>query len=142
MPRQRKLFVQITSLLLWASGIVWLALHYFFRAVGPFGPEANPAEPLILSVHGACAFVALVAFGYVWARHILPAWSRGERRASGGVMVAAAIVLIVTGYLLYYLGDENLRAASSILHWAIGVSALIIFLCHRRWRRKSAPDAK
>jgi hypothetical protein len=41
------------------------------------------------------------------------------------------IVLAVTGYLLYYLGDETLRSAASVLHWSVGLGAPILYGAHR-----------
>ncbi len=34
------------------------------------------------------------------------------------------------GYLLYYLGDEALRAASSLIHWAIGLALPAVLVWH------------
>jgi hypothetical protein len=52
-------------------------------------------------------------------------------------MIDGAVVLIMTGYLLYYLGDESLRSMTSIAHWVLGIATLIVFLAHRRWRKRA-----
>ena len=37
--------------LLWASGALWMAFHYFLRVEGDFGPEAHPLEAWWLRLH-------------------------------------------------------------------------------------------
>jgi hypothetical protein len=38
--------------------------------------------------------------------------------------------LIVTGYLLYYLSDENVGAIVSLLHWIAGLAGIALFVLH------------
>ncbi len=45
--------------------------------------------------------------------------------------------MILTGYLLYYLGDEGGRAVVSAIHWVIGLAAPAVYLVHRLVRAKS-----
>ena len=137
-PR-RKLVARSVAFTLWLSGTAWLILHYFGRVVGGFGPEANPAEPWALRIHGALAFLAIGGFGWLWGLHIEPGWKRGQRKWTGGLLAALTLVLIVTGYLLYYLGEETLRAGASLIHWLIGLTAIAPFLVHgvRMFARRS-----
>ena len=130
MTPRRKLVVRTVVFTLWLSGMVWLVLHYFGRAVGPFGSQANPAEPWALRIHGALAFLAIGGFGWLWGLHIGPGWTRGQRKWTGGLLAAITLVLIVTGYLLYYLGDETWRAWASLVHWIVGLMAITPFLIH------------
>ena len=45
--------------------------------------------------------------------------------------------LILSGYLLYYVGNENARSVVSVLHWGIGIVSPICFGFHRlRFRRR------
>jgi hypothetical protein len=130
MPLARKWTIIITAAAIWTTGAAWLGLHYFARVEGPFGPEPHPAEAWVLRAHGAFAFASLWVLGLLWAVHVTPGWARGKRRLTGGLMFAAAALLALTGYLLYYLGDETLRADASLLHWAIGAATLVAFLVH------------
>ena len=138
MPSSRKLLVQLAAAAVWLTGLAWLILHYWFSVQGEYGPEANPAEPWMLRAHGAAAFLSLWVFGLLWGLHILPAWSRHQRRWTGSALTAAALVLILTGYLLYYVGDENLRTDTSIVHWMLGILALLAFLAHGLRRRDTS----
>jgi hypothetical protein len=39
--------------------------------------------------------------------------------------------LIVSGYLLYYAGDEGLRDKVSLIHWIVGLAVVLVYLLHR-----------
>ena len=41
----------------------------------------------------------------------------------------------LTGCALYYIGSDAWRSWVSILHWAVGLGALVVFLLHRREAR-------
>jgi len=127
----RKLAFHALWLGLVASGIVWLGLHSFVLVKGAFGPEHSPFEPVSLKVHGALAFLALWFGGLMWGTHMLKGWSQKRRRWTGGALLVVFAVLIVTGYLLYYAGDEDLRARISLIHWVVGLGIVAIYLIHR-----------
>jgi len=46
-------------------------------------------------------------------------------------MFGAAAFLIMSGYLLYYFGDAELRPVLSALHWTVGLGCPALFLLHR-----------
>jgi hypothetical protein len=121
---------------LWLSGCQWLVFHYFLMREDELGPSPHPLEPWWLALHGAFAFAALWTFGLLWGVHVAKNWSKGERRWSGAAFVGILGVLIVTGYLLYYVGDERLQYATSLLHWIVGLAAPAGILAHRFAREK------
>jgi hypothetical protein len=122
----------------WLSGVLWLWFHYFVVYAGRFGPTRSPAESWLMMIHGAFAFAAIWIFGLLWAVRIPAGWSGQRRRLSGGFVVALLAWLIIGGHLLYYLGDDRIRAVVSVSHWIVGLIAPIGFLAHRqRWGRKA-----
>jgi hypothetical protein len=121
---------------LWLSGALWLAFHHFLRRQGEFGSAPHPLEPWWLPLHGALAVAGTGMFGVLWSRHVVPGWSARRRRRSGAGLVGTLAVLIVSGYLLYYLGHEQLRAVVSLLHWAIGLASPIALVAHLVTRRR------
>lgn len=137
-PAARRGAIYAVLAALWTTGALWLAFHYLMQGQGEFGPEPSPLEPWWLKLHGAAAFAALWLFGLLWGAHVVNGWRARRRRWSGGALFVTALVLIATGYLLYYAGDETLRGATSIAHWALGLAAPVLFLIHRYF----APDAK
>ena len=116
---------------LWATGALWLVYHYLLRQPGEFGPETHSLEPWWLRLHGAFAFGTLWSIGLLSASHLLNGWASRRRRWSGSTLLATAIVLSLSGYLLYYAGDEGLRAVTSVLHWGLGLAAPLAFAWHR-----------
>lgn len=142
LPRLRRRAVHLMGAGLWLSGALWLVFHYFVRATGEFGPSRHPLEPWWLDIHGAFAFASLWLLGLLWGVHMTAGWSAGQRRWSGGLMLGAFATLVISGYLLYYAGDDALRGAASVLHWALGLAAPLAFFAHRGLRRRHPADVK
>jgi hypothetical protein len=124
----------------WLSGGLWLLYHYFFVQQGEFGPAANPLEAWWLKLHGAFAFAAIWIFGLLWGAHVTKLWPSSRRRWSGSIMTGVLVWLILSGYLLYYVGEEKSRSIVSILHWSIGLACPFFFLWHRIKFRRPRPS--
>jgi hypothetical protein len=122
--------------LLWLSGVAWLYLHNFGQISGDFGPETNPLEPWMLKIHGAAMLVALLGMGSLLVVHIWRGWGYRSQRMLGLTLSGTLIVLIVSGYLLYYVGNEEARSWISLIHWVVGLLSLIIFVLHYRQGRR------
>jgi hypothetical protein len=117
-------------LALWGTGLAWVWLHYFGEIEGEFGPEPNPLNPFLLSLHGFFLLPALLAMGGLMAVHIGMGWRYRHKRNSGIAQTALYLTLILTGYGLYYAGDDLLRENLSLAHWTIGAAAPVIFIWH------------
>jgi hypothetical protein len=125
------------------SGIVWLLLHYYGQIQGEFGVQTNPYEPWSLKIHGAFSALALVLVGSLLAIHVTPALQSRRHLITGLSLLGIWLLLAVTGYLLYYAGDEDLRALISKLHWIVGLVLPLLLIAHlcerfmrRAWRRR------
>lgn len=127
--------------LLYATGIAWMALHYGVNGSEPAEDAWHAAETWALRAHGAAAMAALVALGSVLAVHVPRAWHFSRNLPSGTAMLGIAIVLALTGWLLYYASSDALRAWSDYVHMAIGAVAPLIVVWHLRFRRVSASKA-
>lgn len=115
---------------LWLSGAAWLLLHYFGQAQGEFGPETNPVEPWMMKAHGLFLIPVLLGIGGMFVAHIPKGWAYVHQRVTGIALGVILGMLVVSGYLLYYLGDEAVRAWTSIAHWGVGLGLPAIFLWH------------
>lgn len=115
---------------LWLSGSGWLLLHYYGQAQGEFGPEMNPAEPWMMKAHGLFFIPALLAIGGMFIVHIPKGWAHQRQRIAGVALCAVLAVLILSGYMLYYAADEDLRIWTSLVHWVIGLGLPAVFLWH------------
>lgn len=127
----RRWSLYIIGMGVWLSGGLWLLFHYFVVRQGEFGPQVHPLEPWWLKIHGAFAFASIWIFGLMWGIHVTKAWPGKRRRWSGSTMVGVFAWLTLTGYLLYYVGDEKARPILSILHWGLGLACPVFFLWHR-----------
>jgi uncharacterized membrane protein len=121
-----------TIIVLIGSGIGWLAAHYGSDTSAASSDELRrlAVEALMLKVHGAAAFAALIALGAMFPHHVRRGWALSRNRISGAVVITALGALIVTGYALYYLVNEANRASISIAHWLIGVAFAPLFVAH------------
>jgi hypothetical protein len=139
MPRGLRAAVFAVSALLWVSGALWMLVHYLFPGHNEFGPLPNGYEAPLLRVHGLIAVAAVFLLGWLGASHMLARWSAWAGRASGLWLLGAALVLIVSGYALYYT-TGGLHAAAGAVHEWLGLAAPAIALSH--WLGRQARESR
>ncbi|MEI7037779.1 hypothetical protein [Fulvimonas yonginensis] len=117
-------------LLVGLTGIVWGILWDVL--------EREPDELLhwLTRLHGAGAFLALLGLGSLLAQHVRFGWNARRNRISGTVLGAFAAAIVLTGYALYYAG-EDLRAWSVWIHLVLGTLAFIALPLHIRLGRRT-----
>lgn len=104
------------------SGVLYLLAHEFeMKAL-------RVENHSILIVHGFAAYFFVLLFGAVMPTHIKAGWKNKRNRLSGGLMVAAMALLLVSGLFLYY-GDVT-RDAALWVHWVIGCGLVLLFPLH------------
>lgn len=130
--------VYTAGAVLFLSGAAWLALHYLGGAREALDSAMHAAQAWALRVHGAAASAVLVVLGSVLATHVPAAWANRVNAATGLAVIAVVLVLAVTGWALYYAGDEALRTSVSALHWALGLAAAPLLAVHARKRQAGA----
>jgi hypothetical protein len=144
LSRRHQSLVYWSAATLFATGALWLWYHYLVRYEGEFGVVAHPLEQWWLKAHGAAAMVFLMALGSLARGHIRVGWKMGQSRGSGGTLLGASLVLIGSGWALYYVGGETLRPLISIVHWTIGLVSPAFIVIHvtlgRRERRARHRD--
>jgi len=104
--------------LLLASGLAWLAVR------------AGSTATWSMRIHGATAMALLALGGGAVALHVKDAWRERKNRLSGLALAGTLLVLAVTGYLLYYVGDDEARGLVSALHWILGIAAAAVLAWH------------
>jgi len=138
LSRRRRWMVYGVFTVLLVTGLVWLALHFLDD-----GSEGGTlALAWSMKLHGAAAMIGLYLFGMLWGPHIRNAWVRRRNRAAGVVFGALTIVLVLTGYALYYVNGEVPRQTAEFLHWAAGLTVCVALWVHiaigRRQRKAVA----
>jgi hypothetical protein len=138
-------YVYATGTVLALSGALWLLFHYFVRIPGQFGDTSHVLEYWWLRIHGISAAAFLIGFGSVLPGHVRRAWAGRRNRISGASFVSLLVLLMATGYALYYTADDGARALLSVLHWGVGLGIPVLMAWHiwrgRAWR-KVKPDAR
>ena len=130
LPRLRRVAIYAIGIGVWLTGCLWIGFHYFVRVTDDFGMQSNsPLEQTWLAIHAAFSFLAIWMFGVLWLGHIKVGWFARSKRATGGTLFTTVAILIATGWGLYY-GHAGLREWLSLLHWILGVAALLVFLWH------------
>ncbi len=132
---QRRGFYGVFGVLL-ASGLAWLAAHFFLRRAGEFGPTIHPFEPWSMKLHGAAAMAALWWVGSLLQIHVRRALAAQRNVAAGWSMLGLLAWLTLTGYGLYYLAGEESRPLWSGAHWVAGVVLPLLVWVHVRTGRK------
>lgn len=136
LPVALKRSIHIVALAALLTGVAWVALH--FTVQGWIDEKiSRPTEVVLLKIHGAASMLALVALGTLLSTHILPALKNPPNRRAGIALLAIIAGLVLTGWGLYYLGDENLRGWASDFHIAAGMATAAIFIHHIRYRKRS-----
>ena len=134
MPRGLRATVLAVSALLWLSGALWMLLHYLFPGHNEFGPLPNPGEAPLMRLHGLIAVVAVFLLGWLAASHMWVRWSAWPGRPSGLWLLGVAVVLVASGYALYYTTGA-FHEAAGVLHEWLGLAALAVALTHWLGRR-------
>lgn len=122
------------AMLLWLSGAAWLVLHYLFPQSTPFGLLPSPWEAPLMRVHGLIAVCAVFLIGWMMAAHVTVHWASRRNRRSGLLLGGAALLLIASGYALYYTTGSP-HGAAAVAHEAVGVLSPVAALAHW-WRNR------
>lgn len=115
---------------LWLSGAAWLLLHYYGQVQGEFGPETNPVAPWMMKAHGLALIPMLMGIGGMFIAHIPKGWTHQQQRIAGIALCLCLSLLIASGYMLYYVGAEDVRGWTSTVHWSVGLMLPVIFVWH------------
>jgi hypothetical protein len=134
LSRRHKAVLYASTLLVFASGVAWWILDHYAVREDEFGGIAkHPAETWMLKIHGAAAMVILVVLGTLIPIHVKRGWEAGKNLPSGTGTLLFFGILTVTGYGLYYVGDESLRGFTSNIHFWGGV-VLPLIVGYHVWR--------
>ncbi len=139
MPAALRLTLWVVFAALWASGCLWLAVHFGWEKRSDFGPIPNPWEAPLMRIHGWLAVSGVFLLGWIGGSHVLERWTARRNRNSGLMLAAAAVLIVVSGYALYYTTDR-LQATAAAVHEVLGGAAILFALVHwRAYGRRRTP---
>ena len=130
LSQRHERWIYSTAAVLCLSGLGWLIAHYFLAGAAEFGERHQVSEPWWMRVHGAAVMAFLVALGSLFPGHIVRAWKAKKNRRTGLLLLTILALLIITGYGLYYVADEDMRPWLSLTHWGGGLVVVAGLLLH------------
>ncbi len=123
----QRFLTHLSFFALFCSGLVWVVFNFLLDSSNPF----RFLNLWSLKIHGFFAFVFLISFGMILSTHIsFNLRVKKNRRPSGIILTIIFCLLIISGYLLYYSGDEMIRNFSSYFHLILGFATLPVFIVH------------
>lgn len=141
LPHWQRRGVYASTVLLTASGLLWLGVHFAPGMVQDELVQAT-AKLWVIRAHAAAALSTLVLVGSLLPVHIPLAWRVARNRASGSLLAGVMMALLLTGYALWYAPEGWARQGSAWLHWGLGAGVPLVLVLHVRSGRASLPKAK
>jgi magnesium-transporting ATPase (P-type) len=135
LKRLQKYFLYAVFALLFLSGVAWAYWNYLWST----GDFETSGKVWAMKIHGAAAMAVLVLVGMLLSVHVRFAWHARRNRENGAVFLSMFALLTITGYGLYYAGNEALRAWASWIHLGVGLILPILVLVHILLGRRTRP---
>lgn len=129
LSRRHRWSIYLVGIALLLTGFGWVWLHRLDEAGDIRGPWRE-LKPALMTVHGLVAAGFVLLLGTLLPVHVRHSWHARRNRANGGFFLGAVCTLTLSGYLLYYLGNERLRAWCSNVHFWLGVAIPLLLLLH------------
>ena len=134
-----KRFLNASVALMAVSGVAFAVMKYFLKSDDPFAVVNHPLQPYALDAHVLLGPLAVFAFGWTFAAHILPALAKGAPNRATGIWTMVLIVLMVaSGYLMQVSTADALRHAMAVAHWISSGSFVVAYGVHVLYRRSSS----
>jgi hypothetical protein len=121
------------------TGVAFAVMKYWMKSDDPFAVVNHPWQPHALSAHVLFAPLAVFAFGWTFASHILPALAKGApNRASGICTIVLIVLMVASGYLMQISAGDATRRALAVAHWISSGLFVVGYVAHLI-PRKSGP---
>ena len=114
----------------WVSGVLFFIFNQWVRIEGEFSLLRHPLQQVFLRIHGAAAFLMMIMYGFTLGTHVLPKWKHKNLSNLGRTMTVLIGSLILSAYLLYYVGHEYIRQIIMFIHVGIGFILPVVLATH------------
>ena len=132
-----KKLLYLITLVMMASGLIWLYFDYFIEVQTEFGASHHPLQKWFLKIHGIGSAIFIFIFGMTYVLHVQKTLKDPERRKSGWANLIFWTLMIASGYSLLYLASDEIRDYVAIFHWGLGVlSVAVLFFHSSKYLRK------
>ena len=125
-------FLNASVALMTVSGVTVAAMKYWMKSDDPFAVVNHPLQPYALDAHVLLGPLAVFAFGWTFAWHILPSLRKGAPNRGSGITTIVLIVLMVaSGYLMQVSTADATRKAFAVSHWIASGLFVAGYVAHR-----------
>lgn len=144
MQRAQIVTLQISIVLLTATGALFAWMKYFMKSDDPFAVVNHPMQPWLLAAHVVLAPLGVFAIGWIFGPHILAGVNNrfAPKRKSGIWTLLFIAPMVLSGYLLQVSTGDAMRKAMAAAHWissAFFVAAYVVHLLLGRPERRDQP---
>jgi hypothetical protein len=133
--RHRRTFYGV-GLMLLLSGVSWAWIQHLDQA-GKAPEAARRWKTGLIAVHGWSAMLFVLLFGTLLTGHVRRGWHWGKNRKNGVLFLLTIALLTISGYALYYTGNESWRAIASSFHLWLGIGTPALLVLHIRLGRRA-----
>ncbi len=123
LPETQKKLTFVFFIIVSISGVWWSILHDLVSS------KQDDFMHDLLVIHGAGAFLSMMAIGAILPVHVRLAWKEKRNRSSGLMISLASAVIILSGFALYY-GWEEILDLVKWIHLFVGVLAMFLLPIH------------
>ena len=123
----------VSNLVVGATGVIYGWMLYFAVPADEFSVVNHPLQPTLHAWHVVTAPVLVFGVALIWKRHV---WARvrggfPHRRATGLLLFALFVPMVLSAYLLQVSVEELTRAVWRWTHVATSVLWLVAYLVHQ-----------
>jgi uncharacterized membrane protein YidH (DUF202 family) len=134
-----KALLNVSVALMAFTGVAFAVMKYWMKSDDPFAVINHPMQPYALDAHVLIGPLALFAFGWTFAAHILPALAKGAPKRATGIWTMVFIALMVaSGFLMQVSTGDATRKAFAVAHWISSALFVIGYAAHLTGRRPSS----
>ncbi len=136
-------FLNLSVLLMALTGVAYAAMKYWMAGDDPFAVVNHPWQPHVQHAHVLLGPLAVFAFGWIFAAHILPSLAKGAPKRATGIWTMVLIALMVaSGYLVQVTTGETWRKAFEISHWISSGLFVVGYVLHLIPRRQGPANGR
>ncbi len=143
-----RILLNASTLVVTATGLVYLWMKYAMTGHDPFSAYHHPWQPHALALHLLAGPFLVFALGLIAREHIVGRLleDRPHRsRPSGIAAMLLAAPMIVSGYLIQIVTHSGARRVLVVAHVASGLLFALLFVGHlvlARPERRAANDGR